>query len=670
MPSVRYPKTGYLCYNRFGGLLPLVDGLDFQVGPIKEVLAMEQPTAAYIRVSSDKQETERQELSIELAGITVDYWIKDAEGKNPRDLPEKRAGFQKLLALVNAGLVKSIVVDRQDRFGVRDAYQWGQFISLLRDNGCRLYDVGGKELSADDDVSILTGTLGAITSTREQKEKAHRNLSGKVPKAALGEYQGGYPPYGLDVVCFGPDGEEKWRSFYVGHFERWKISADGTRELFKGKGNSPAKDAHDTLKLRPSLEPERLKVARQIFEWYANESISPGQIATRLNDLAVDPVFGEHWNKVKIRTLLKNPAYIGLPTYNKRGGSRFVEYVNGGFKEVERTNGKAKLGRWRQKEDFIQPSEAEYEPLVDLEIWNRVQGKIEESSAKANAIPKRAPNTAELWLKPFLICGHCDKPMRATRGGNGQRVWPSYFCGTYGTHGKDNPTGCRCHRVRHSVLEEIVLDYLNQAAPKVREYLEAAQAGDLELLDPLRHSVTDLMVDYQRFCVEQMLFLNEFQEEAQLVREGRTMGETYAIVLEKVTPRIETAIAEKEAQLDEMLTGFTGLSPRMKERANQRMEALDAEISNLRGKLVDLQTPLSDFEEELKARRAAIEEAQETFLRDASGRQKAEALSQVVDKIVCRFRYTEKKSFLETVEIRPVSAESLIVTLEAQPVRG
>jgi len=140
-------------------------------------------TAAYVRVSSDKQDTARQVNRIEATGLPITFWFRDETGKNPRDLAHKRPAFQDMLKAVQAGLISRIIVDRQDRFGVKDAYQWGKFISLLRDHGATLEDADGKVLSADDDVSILTGTLGAITSTREQKEKAHRNITGKVSKA-------------------------------------------------------------------------------------------------------------------------------------------------------------------------------------------------------------------------------------------------------------------------------------------------------------------------------------------------------------------------------------------------------------------------------------------------------------------------------------------------------
>ena len=302
-------------------------------------------TAAYLRVSGDKQDTARQERRVEATGLPIAFWFRDNVGKNPRDQAHKRIAFQEMLRAVEADLIGKIVVDRQDRFGVADAYEWGKFITLLREHGTVLVDADGKDLSADDDVSVLTGTLGAITSTREQKEKAHRNVTGKLKLAAEGEYQGGYTPYGFDVVCFGPDGKEKWRMVYVGHFKRWRVWPSGDREPFDGKDNAPRKDPKDKLFLRPSIEEDRLKWSLEIFNWYADEEVSPKQIADRLNDFKVDPIFGEAWHKVTIANLLKNPAYIGMPAWNKRAASRFVEYRDGKVQEVSKANGRPKAAQ-------------------------------------------------------------------------------------------------------------------------------------------------------------------------------------------------------------------------------------------------------------------------------------------------------------------------------------
>src|SRR4051794_26993388 len=124
-------------------------------------------SAAYIRVSSDKQDVTRQKESIarwaEHNG-TIDLWFEDSTGRNPRDQSFKRAEFQRLMRAVEAGEICRIVVDSQDRFGSKDAYEWGKFVSLLRDNDCQLFDSTGRELTADDDGNVLTTMVGALAS--------------------------------------------------------------------------------------------------------------------------------------------------------------------------------------------------------------------------------------------------------------------------------------------------------------------------------------------------------------------------------------------------------------------------------------------------------------------------------------------------------------------------
>src|SRR5579863_1399392 len=312
-------------------------------------------TVAYVRVSSDQQDTTRQRQNIsgcaDRLGLVIDLWQEDSEGKNPRHRAEKRKAFQRLLSDVAAGTVRTIIVDQQDRFGTKDAFEWGEFIGKLRKHRCRLLDSTGRELSAGDTGTVITGVVSALTSQEEQRQKAHRSLTGKVNYAGRGEYQGGYAPYGTDVVCFGPDGKEKWRTVYVAHLDRLKFYPDGTRERFKGKNVTPAKDSTDTLRLRPSIEKDRVKVAKQVFEWYTTEDLSPQQIAYRLNDLKISPVFGDVWYKHTIKAMLLNPVYIGLPTWNKRAGASFAEFVDGRVQAVD----EPKRGKRRQISDHIQP---------------------------------------------------------------------------------------------------------------------------------------------------------------------------------------------------------------------------------------------------------------------------------------------------------------------------
>ena len=628
--------------------------------------------AAYIRVSSDKQDTARQEEAVKIAArrldLGIDVWFKDSEGRNPRDLPHKRKEFQRMMAAVEAGRLSLIIVDSQDRFGTRDAHQFGSFVTKLRDNNCSLFDANGRDLSGDDDATVLTGTIGALTSSREQREKARRCIGGLLEHAKQGKYVGGYPPYGMDVVCYGPDGKEKWRSVYVGHFDRQKVYPDGTCERFQGKDNSPQKDNADTLYIRPSIEKERLDVVRQIFKWYATETISPRQIANRLRDLKIDAIYTSNWDKVRVSAILRNPAYIGRPTWNKRGGSRFVEFVRGQIREIQRT-GAVKTGRHRDAADMVALDKPQFEAIIDKKTWEDVQAKIQRM---AQGRGKKASQTAELWLRPFLVCGHCMKPMHATRGVDKQRTWPSYFCATYGQYGSENPTGCHCHRVKHDKIEGLISDYVAKIKPQVKQLLAAVRAGDSKLIRQLLRDAVHSDADLCDASTDAVRFFRQHatpDESRKWKKDRGSFWELLESVFERTKPATEQAIAGKEAELDKMLDDFRGLAPVLRDRANAKMEAALEEIKSLRSKLTGFRSQYKEAESELAARLKAIDRATDSLRNPSSGRQKTALISDVVDKIVCYFEHTETRP-LKRSQKRKNHGKSLLAKVEVHPVDG
>ena len=183
----------------------------------------------------------------------------------------------------------------------------------------------------------------------------------------------------------------------------------------------------------------------------------------------------------------------------------------------------------------------------------------------------------------------------------------SYLCGTYATYGQTNPAGCRCHRVAHDVLERIVLDYLKATAPKVRQLLEATETGNPGLALPVAFEFSGVMQRYAETFDKMHEFVEEHVGRDDMTRHkkaGRTFDDVYALLYERVRPRIEKAVQAKEAELDGMVEDFRGPSAKVRGRANEKMEALQAEIDNLRQQAEDLRVPWSDLMAELVGRRS------------------------------------------------------------------
>jgi DNA invertase Pin-like site-specific DNA recombinase len=667
---------------------------------------------AYLRVSGDQQPiaSQRQQIEAWLSarGLTVARWYIDNEGRNSRHKAEKREDFQRMLADVRDGRWDWVVVDSQDRFGTKHEFERGKFIDAFIDAGCELWSVAQGHLSdPDNPTAVLVGAIGTLTSRDEQKEKGRRTLRGKLKAAKEGLYPGGNVPFAFDVAIY-PKGnwtEEKWRVVVLGKNEREKVWPDGRRERYDGKRNFPRHDACEEARYALSIQPGRVEAARQVFEWFATEDVAIWSIAKRLNNAGIKPMSGRRWTARMVEDMLKNPIYLGVQALGKTVQGDFANYRLTDRREPEViatkwAKNRPVRERRRKAQEWVRPDTFRLPAIVEQATWERVQAKL----AAING-PAKPTRSAALWLKRFMVCGHCDRHMRAIHDRTG-RIGKQYFCATWQEHlGEKSPSGCRRHPVNHDLIARIVERYIDEKLGGYRALLGEAKTPELltglekelgqkrgeiqaildRMLAFIRASLASDPIPFLRECeksVEVALEADEREPWEASERDSKRhfgavgLADMYEVFYECRMEEIEGRIARLEADLERSVLSFAELTvPAAIEIANKHMEKLSSELESLKSQREPMADRLDAVYNEIVKVKARLTAARKSLAGD-EGRRKAEAVAQVIDRIICHFRHQagrgrQASSVLEKVEIVPAkgdtSAEDVFTELWVDP---
>jgi hypothetical protein len=239
--------------------------------------------------------------------------------------------------------------------------------------------------------------------------------------------------------------------------------------------------------------------------------------------------------------------------------------------------------------------------------------------------------------------------------GNGRNsLAPGYICSQYRRWGKRAPSGCGHFFVEHDLLESLVLDYLTQVAPQVKQLLDAATATNLDEARPLLDAIHEAEVSQKGVWLDMLGFVDTHFRGNKARRKTRmSVQELYGLLYERAKPELEKKVADKEAEIESVLDGFAGLTSKMKDRVNIRLEALQAELDALRADLRDSRLSWEYLTDQLTARKEALQRATATLNQEGQARQKCEVLKTVVDKIVCHFRRVGNRAILDSIEVIP-----------------
>jgi site-specific DNA recombinase len=317
--------------------------------------------AIYARVSGDRQKKE-ETIESQIDAIRqyakannytiMDEWIFKDEAESGKFLD--RPGLDALRDLILDGGVDVIIIHEPDRLVRKRCYQT-LLIEEFEKAGVEVAFVKCKAPETPEEQCTID--MLAVFAEYERNKIADRCRRGRLYKAKMGN---------LSILPHAPYGFDYIREGNVASYE---------------------------------INPEKSDVVKRIFFLYTKEKYPLMAIGKYLDEKGIPtPKLGKHWDRVTIRDILKNEAYIGTAYFGK------TEIYEGAPNRIVRCNGK-KITKSRN---------ARKERPQEAWIPISVPGFISESNfqlAQEQLETNRkfaARNTKELsLLQGLLVCKEC-----------------------------------------------------------------------------------------------------------------------------------------------------------------------------------------------------------------------------------------------------------------------
>ena len=214
------------------------------------------------------------------------------------------------------------------------------------------------------------------------------------------------------------------RRFFQDELMRGRDYLEYVKEvLYRGRYQSAAKGCfvlsippygYNRIKIGKewTLEPnDNADIVRMIFNWYAKDYKTPGEIAADLNQMMIPPSRGKDWTKESVLVLLKNVHYDGKVVFGRKKTTVVFE------------NGKKVTKRLKQRPEDMMITEGKHPAIIDHEVFELAQERI---SGRGYLAPKtrRALSNPFAGLLRCPICGYA-MIYRNSRG------YISFYCKHY-----------------------------------------------------------------------------------------------------------------------------------------------------------------------------------------------------------------------------------------------
>lgn len=257
----------------------------------------------------------------------------------------------KLLSDVEDGLWNGVLVIEIERLARGDTIDQGMVAQAFK-RSSTLIITPIKTYDPNNEFDEEYFEFGLFMARREYKTIKRRLMRGHDASAKEGNYIGARPPYG-------------YRISYTERGERF---------------------------LEP--HPEQADILRMIFNWYdSGVDFGATRIAYKLQKLGVETYHKTtEWNVNVIYQILRNEVYIGKIQWKKSDRKKAID----GLKKYDI--------KQRSKSEWISV-EGKHQPLIDKELFERVQQKMRENLL----VPVKKGARITNPLAGVIKCGKCGK---------------------------------------------------------------------------------------------------------------------------------------------------------------------------------------------------------------------------------------------------------------------
>lgn len=642
--------------------------------------------AWYLRVSTPKQKLEHQREHVvrycdqACIGVPEEFRFED---KEKRHKSQKRHDFQRLLDAVTARRLDWILICSFDRWGVADVDEFFEFRRLLLKNDVQLWSVVDQMnltgLTEGDYFRIVAMAIGA---TKYVEQMAEKNILKMIEMAKQGWAATGNAPFGTDLVCYPLHDLTRPlfrvvrtrymrpHKFRVVHYtpdsrvERDHAGLISARHLTVAKEEDtermPPRDKKATgYRFEPTVETDRLTAVRLMYELY-DSGLAFTEISRRLWEQG-----HKHYDKEflyhGVETILANPVYTGEPGWGKNGVGAYRILHGGGPARIRRKATDTFVVR-KKEDQFAKPLHPLFAPIVPLDLWQRVQDRLQGRARTNPQYGKRRTRSRTTHpLNGKLYCPDCDQPMvlgssMPAAGKRGQKT-RCFNCGTYRRFSRSkchaNTVGWDRLDAAVAALLEVVKGRIDRLAnDPLKTLQEDSWAKNCELTRAVEavFSATaggspDVLAELMRPAAPDVPIIDQLVAAYNRMHAGQT-GPL----------RAEYDLAEHELKRigDLLIEGVP--SQTVRKQLNARMSELEGKKQTLSARLTPLTLRLDSLREQLAAVRRTIEQSEKAAV--------AKMLDQFVEKVVPRFEVLEvgpkrsRRAILKAVEFVPKQTEA------------